>query len=322
MSTEIKTIDLTNINPSPIYKNRDFIWSDVSTSVRGINHVEAALERAGMNWKVQQEPLFLASGYKIPNRVANIRDDNMDFIEVVSNRYVPVQNVEGFQFLENVLQTGALQLENAGYFGYGRVFLLGKVEGVHHVMGETIEPYILFSNSHDGTSRIKVCMTSVRVVCRNTLALALETATRIWGARHTGTIAQQIREAQKIMQVASDYYTEFPIVAETMLEKNLTPKEIAGTLDSLFPVSKDGGKLAAANAYTKKMQVLQILALTPDLEHIKDTAWGFYNAVADYVSHEPPQRQTTGWKLNRFADIADGSSILETAQELLAAIPA
>ena len=152
-------------------------------------------------------------GKVVPHRVANIRKDTREFIEVVSPIYKPFQNSQAFAFLEGVLGSGAMQIETAGSFGFDSVYIQARTEGIH-VLGDTIIPYALIRNSHDGSSSVKVCLTPTRVACKNTLSLALRTAPRVWSARHLNGIEDRMKEAQNMLQIIAAYTEEFPVVAE------------------------------------------------------------------------------------------------------------
>ena len=304
---------------SPVYRVRDLPWDHISTDVRGITHVESALTAAKLNWKVAQYPIQV-NGVTIPKRVANVREDSQEFIEVVSNRYVPVQNSEAFAFMEGVLGSGAMQLENAGSFGYDSIFLLAKADGIN-VLGDKVVPYALIKNSHDGSSGVKVCLTPIRVICKNTLAMALRTAPRVWQAKHLGSIAGRMQEARDMLKIVMAYTEEYPVVAERMNSINIGEDEIVSVLQKMFPIKADGGVRAVENAALQAKEILTIYNGTPDLKKFHGTAWGFFNAVGDYTTHHAP-KETQSWRENRLNVIANGHPLMAVAQAQLMAIPA
>jgi phage/plasmid-like protein (TIGR03299 family) len=305
---------------SPFYRVREYPWEGIATPVRGINHVDAALTAAGINYKVIQVPVRV-EGKIIKHRVANIRADTREFIEVVSNRYTPFQNYQAYAFLEGAVSTGAMQLENAGEFGYDSVFIQARVGKDINVLGDAIAPYALIKNSHDGSSGVKVCFTPTRVICRNTLALALKTAPRVWQAKHLRTIEDRMEELQHMMQLAANYTDGIPEVAEKMNGINIADNEIVSVLKKMFPLKKDAGQRAENTVRDAVTEIMVIYNKTKDLERFHGTAWGFYNAVGDYVTHHVP-KETENWRQNRLNRIADGHPLLEVAQRELMAIPA
>ena len=145
---------------------------------------EEALEESGLNWTVAQKPVYTSGGILIPNYKANIRSSDNQVLGVVTDRYRIVQNQDAFAFTNSLIGEG-VKYETAGSLQSGRkVWLLVKLPDKYIVNGDQIEPYIVFSNSHDGSSAIRV----VRVVCQNTLNLALSSTKRSWSAKHTQAI--------------------------------------------------------------------------------------------------------------------------------------
>jgi phage/plasmid-like protein (TIGR03299 family) len=314
----IPTVNLTGA--SPVYGIREFPWQGISTDIRGINHIDAALDAANINYTIVQVPIEV-EGRVIPKRVANIRKDTREFIEVVSNRYTPFQNRQAYAFLEGAVSNGAMQLENAGEFGYDSVFIQARMGKDVNVLGDAIAPYALIKNSHDGSSGVKVCFTPTRVICKNTLALALRTAPRVWQAKHLRTIEDRMGELQHMMQLAANYTDGIPEVAEKMYSINITNVEIAEVLKKMFPLKKDAGERAANTVRDAVREIMTIYLETPDLKKFSGTAWGFYNAVGDYTTHHNP-KETEHWRENRLNRIADGDRVLEVAQAALMEIPA
>ena len=76
------------------------------------------------------------------------------------------------------------------------------------IAGDEIAPYLVVLNSHDGSSGVKVAMTPIRVVCQNTLNLALGQAKRIWSTRHTENVMSRVQEARDTILMANDYMQE------------------------------------------------------------------------------------------------------------------
>jgi len=296
----------TGRTDSPFYRVRSYPWEGISHDVRGINHVDAALNAAGINYKVIQVAVKV-EGRVIPHRVANIRQDTREFIEIVSNRYTPFQNNQAYAFLEGALGSGAMQLENAGEFGYDSVFIQARVGKDINVLGDAIAPYAL--------------ITPTRVICKNTLALALKTAPRVWQAKHLRTIEDRMEELQQMMQLAMNYTEGIPEVAEKMNSINIAEPELVAVLKKMFPLKKDAGARAENTVKDAVTEIMVIYNHTQDLARFHGTAWGFYNAVGDYVTHHVP-KETANWRQNRLNRIADGHPLLEVAQRELMAIPA
>lgn len=332
---DIPTIDLTSaagvavdgvavetrMGASPVYAVRSLPTEGISTDIRGITHVDEALSKAGLNYKVVQVPISY-EGRQVPNRLANIREDTRDFIEVVSPRYIPFQNYQAYSFLEGMLNSGALELQNAGQFDYGSVFIEAKTPKNITVLGDEFYPFALIKNSHDGTSGVKVCFTFTRVVCKNTLAAAVAGAPRVWQAKHLRSLEGRMEDAKRMLEVMDTYTHEYPIVIEKLNDINLTEDNIVSVMKKLFPLAEDAKERKIANAAHTAKEILTIYNKTPDLKRFNGTALGFYYAIGDWATHSTPKKDTANWRANRLNLLADGHPLMDLAQKELLAIPA
>ncbi|MCL2619884.1 MAG: DUF932 domain-containing protein [Defluviitaleaceae bacterium] len=187
-------------NLESMFYVRETPWHGLGVKVEEALSSEEALRLSGLDWKVTQRPIYTAdficaSGNVytnaeqiIPNYKANVRDVDGAVLGVVTDRYKIVQNEEAFAFTDALIGEG-VRYETAGSLQGGRrVWILGKLPENYIIGGERIEPYMVFSNSHDGTAAIKVAMTPIRVVCQNTLNLAISQAKRSWSTKHTGGV--------------------------------------------------------------------------------------------------------------------------------------
>jgi len=308
------------VNPSPVYRVRELPWEAISTDVRGTTHIDDLLNKAGLNYRVIQEPLFRTGNRMLKHRVSNIREDTDEFIEVVSTRYTPVQNSTAMRFLEAISTTGAIELERAGATGFSKIFIQAKMKKFS-ILGDEIQPYVIISNSHDTTGGVKVALTPDRIWCTNILTALLKNSPRIWQAKHIGTIEGRMEEAQNLMKLADDYHAELPVFAEALNQITLSEPDLVTVLKRMFPVKKDAGERAVRNAAHQARDILSIYNSTPDLTKFHGTAWGFFNAVGDYVTHHTP-KETTGWRETRMERIVNGHPLMNMAQAALMAVPA
>ena len=162
-----------------------------------------AMQMAGLDWTVSSREIFLGDGTLCNKWYMNVRDtDNMQ-LGIVGERYKIVQNSEAFAFTDELLGEG-VKYETAGSINNGKIiWLLAKLPDKFNILGEPIDPYVVFTNTHDGSGAVKVAMTTVRVICKNTLNMALKTASRTWTARHTGSIENKLNDAMLTLELVS-----------------------------------------------------------------------------------------------------------------------
>lgn len=177
-------------NIETMFYVREKPWHGLGTEVSEAPASLDALVYAGLDWRVEQEKVCTEDGVPIPGYKVNVRSTDHAPLGIVSDRYKVVQNEDDFQFTDDLLGEG-VTYETAGALQGGRkVWLLARMPQRYVIAGDEITPYMVFMNSHDGSSGVKVAMTPIRVVCQNTLNLALDSAKRIWAAipaRHSHT---------------------------------------------------------------------------------------------------------------------------------------
>lgn len=296
---------------------REKAWHGLGQLVQEAPTSADALSLAGLNWTVSSEPLYTKSGVEIPNYKANTRSSDNSILGVVTDKYKIVQNAEAFDFTDMLINE-EVKYESAGSLKNGKtIWLLAKMPETK-ILDDSVEPYICFTNSHDGLGAIKVCMTPVRVVCQNTLNMALNTAQRKWSTRHIGNMSEKLEEAKNTLQLANDYMTQLNSTAEELVEKKVTEDDLNKILATVFPVDENDSNRKKANVEQIKDN-FYMCYLSPDILKFKNTAWGVINAAADFADHIAPSRASQNYKENNWARIMDGHYILDAVTSLVTA---
>lgn len=288
---------------------REVPWHGLGTRVEEAPTSADALKLAGLDWTVDQKSIQVCGGSKIENFKANVRSSDKKVLGVVTDRYRVVQNHEAFAFTDNLIG-GDVRYECAGSLAGGRkVWLLAQLPE-REIVGDKTETYLCFSNTHDGSGAIRVCMTPIRVVCQNTLNLALAGARRSWSVRHTGNIETKLHEAQMCLDMAGAYMDNLEQEALRLADKKIRDEEIYKILDELFPLPSDASKREEQNVKKLKDEFM-ICYFAPDIQQFRNTAWGMVNAMSDMVTHNAPQRKTANYRENNWGRIMDGHAMLD-----------
>ena len=221
-------------NVETMFYTREKPWHGLGTVVMEAPTSKDALRLAGLDWNVVQEPIYTGFHRVVEGYKANVRDSDHKVLGVVSDRYKVVQNSEAFDFTDSLIGEGCTY-ETAGSLKGGRkVFLLAKLPQ-KLILGDEVDPYVCFTNSHDGTGAIQACATPVRVVCNNTLNLALDTATRRWSTKHVGNIESKMEEARYTLKLMNDYMDSLSVTADKLAHTKVTEAEVVAILDDIFP---------------------------------------------------------------------------------------
>ncbi|MGA1718785.1 MAG: DUF932 domain-containing protein, partial [Aquiluna sp.] len=149
-------------------------WHGEGTQLDENPSISEAITAAGLDWRVGTKDLFTAEGERV-NAKATYRESDNRVLGVVGPRYTPLQNQDAFDWFQPFLDAGECQLHTAGSLSEGeKVWVLAQLnrENSEIVKGDEVSKFILLSNSHDGTTSIRVGYTPIRVVCVNTLAAA------------------------------------------------------------------------------------------------------------------------------------------------------
>ena len=212
-------------NVENMFYVRETPWHGLGKRVNEALNSKEALTAAGLEWSVIQEPIYTETKELIEGYKANVRDTDRQVLGVVTDRYKIVQNQEAFAFTDELLGEG-VRYETAGSLQGGRkVWLLAHLPHEYIISGERISPYLVFFNSHDGSGAIKAAITPIRVVCQNTLNLALSTAKRSWSMIHTGDIKGKMQEAKDTLFMAEKYMDSLGKEFETLRRKKLTDRK-------------------------------------------------------------------------------------------------
>ena len=225
-------------NVETMFSVRETPWHGLGRIVMDAPASREALELAGLDWQVESRNIYSSTGAMIPGYRANVRSTDDAVLGVVSDRYRTVQNEEAFQFTDDLLGEG-VTYETAGSLQGGKkVWMLAKLPEKYIIAGDEVTPYLAIFNSHDGSSGVKVAMTPVRVVCQNTLNLALGTAKRIWTARHTENVLLRVQDARETLQLANNYMGELGKGIHELTTIKLSDRKVQEFINEFFPSRK------------------------------------------------------------------------------------
>jgi len=298
---------------------REKPWHGLGVRVEEAPSSAEALEVAGLNWRVLQEPIFSDTGGSIPGYKANIRESDRKVLGVVTNKYKVIQNYEAFAFTDSLLGEG-VTYETAGSLQGGRkVWLLAKMPEAYQIFGEEISTYLVFSNTHDGSGAVKVALTPIRVVCNNTLNLALSNASRSWAMIHKGDIKARVQEAHATLFRTNEYMQSFSEECNSLQRIKMSDDMVNKCIHQILPIEENAGAKQIKNVLKLRNELMFRYAEAPDLKDMDKTAYRFINAVSDFATHAKPLRQTRTYNENLFMRTVDGNTMIDKAYKLVTA---
>ena len=314
-------------------------WHGLGTIIESAVTSEEALRLGGLDWVVKPMPIYDALGREIPGYKVNQRTSDNKNLGIVTDRYKIVQNTEAFAFTDALLGEG-VKYETAGSLASGkRVWMLARLDTAKKfICEERMDSYLVFTNTHDGTGAVRVALTPVRVVCQNTLNLALSTAQRHWSCAHKGDIQSKLEEARYTLDNANHYLDALEEEFGELKLKKVSENEVRAMTETLIKIEFENlykkaikdrkGMDFAERVKTQKFEeklnrkradILQIYFDKPDLRETEHTAFRFVNAVSDYATHTDDHKQTKNYQENLFMNTIDGNGLIDTAYQIVLA---
>lgn len=309
MSANVETMFYVRVAP----------WHGLGVRVESALNSQDALIQSGLDWKVVQRPIMTTAYDPIPGYKANIRDTDNRILGVVTDRYKVVQNAEAFAFTDALLGEG-VKYETAGSLQDGKkIWILAKLPDKYIIEGEQIDPYLVFSSSHDGSGAIKVAMTPIRVVCQNTLNVALSSAKRMWSTIHVGDLAAKMDEAHNTLLLAEKYMGKLGTEVSKLSKIRLSDAKVMEYIDMLLPMDEQPTDTHRKNIRRIREDLRIRYFDAPDLEHVGKNAYRFLCAVSDFATHAKPLRETANYRENMFAKTMEGNPLIDKAHEMVLA---
>ena len=282
-------------NVETMFSVRETPWHGLGRIIMDAPASREALELAGLGWQVESRNIYSGTGAMIPGYRANVRST------------------------DDLLGEG-VTYETAGSLQGGRkVWMLARLPRKYLIAGDQVVPYLVIFNSHDGSSGVKVAMTPIRVVCQNTLNLALNTAKRSWTARHTENVLLRVQDARETLQLASNYMVELGNRGEELARIDLSDHKVQEFINEFFPISEDLSDCQRKNNLRLQENLKARYYNAPDLEWVGKNGWRFINAVSDFATHADPLRKTKNYNENLFLRTAEGNPMIDKAYKMVLA---
>lgn len=306
-------------NVESMFSVRVTPWHGLGTIVEDAPASADALRLAGLDWRVEQTDVYTRCFERIPGYKANIRSTDQKVLGVVTDRYQIVQNEDAFAFTDKLLGEG-VTYETAGSIQDGRkVWMLARLPKKYMIDGDEIDPYFVIMNSHDGSCAIKAAMTPIRVVCQNTLNLALNQARRSWTTKHTAKIMDRMKEAEQTLFFAQTYMDELGKGIHKLNQIQLSDKKVMEYMSEFFPTTPDLSDGQVRNNLKLLNDMKRRYFDAPDLKHVGKNGYRFLNAVSDFATHAEPIRKTKNYQENLFVKTVEGNLLIDKAYRMVMA---
>lgn len=280
------------------YADREEPWHQLGTALpEGMLHAKDVMVAASLDWNVELKPTYRlrVDGVfeELSNRFAVVRDVDETVLGNVGKRYEPLQNDKAFEAMDTWLQDGRLVYETAGALGDGaRIFILARL-GEDFLVGgkDPVSPYALLTTSHNGSTCVTIKLVTTRVVCANTLAAALGEKGSQVNIRHTRSVEQRISNAAQALGLISRrqqaLFEQFEKLAQMKASDELRDRVFAIAVPELAAEASDA---AHARQKAERLSLFRLYNESPTVDLAdKDTRWGVFNAVTEYLDWLQPR---------------------------------
>ena len=300
-------------------------WHGLGNQVESDITVADAIVAAGLDWEVGLKDLQTVDGVPVNHR-ATYRKTDGSILGVVGPRYTPLQNRDSFDWFQPFLDAGECALHTAGSLHSGqKVWVLAQLnrDNSEIVAGDEVSKFILLSNSHDGTTAIRVGYTPIRVVCANTLAWAhSNTNSQLIRIRHTRSSKSNLENVRDIMDNINAGFEATAEQFRFLASKDFNQADIRRYVKVKLGIegSIDG------DIKTRTRNIMdEILALVEgpkqSATNVRGTWWAAYNGYNEYLNYNKGRTEDNRLDSLWFgANANDNNKALNKAMEFANAV--
>jgi phage/plasmid-like protein (TIGR03299 family) len=272
-------------------------WHGLGQELHGRPTVREAITAGGLDWDVELVPLVTGDAHEPAPARAVRRTTDRRVLGVVGPAYHALQNRDAFAFFQPFLDAGLAALHTGGSLCDGRkVWLLAQIDREPLVIGDgdEIRKFVLLSNSHDGTTSVRVGFTPIRVVCANTLSLAHtdKAGSRLIRVRHTRRLADNLDALREVMDLADQEFSATAEQYRLLRDKGINQADLASYVRHVFQIES-----ATLNGQQRRIieSVFRLFeeGRGAELPGVRGTLWGAYNSVTEFLSYERGKAQDT-----------------------------
>ena len=271
-------------------------WGDLGASVSNDLSPVEMMEAAGVNWGVEKHPLTInptgggqdSDFIIVPDKQALVRDSDLKILDIVGKDWNPCQNEEAFEFFDDFVRSGDMEMHTAGSLKGGSiVWALAKVKESFKCFGnDEVESYMLLTNPHKFGQAIDVRFTPIRVVCQNTITLALKGKNDAVKLNHKRAFDPML--VKNMLGIASQKLKQYEEMARFLGKNKYTHDGLTRFADELFPsYSKKELKKGEEKELSRPAKrVLELVGEQPGAHFAQGSWWQAYNAVTYFADHE------------------------------------
>jgi len=271
-------------------------WHQLGTQLPPKQPIEVWARSAGMDWDIVSSPVY----YRTQDETADLtpfsdhkvlfRSDTKAPLSVVGDRYQIVQPRQVLEFFRGLTESAGYELETAGVLKQGRKFWALARTGQSALLrgSDAVNGYLLLATSCDGSLATIAMPTTIRVVCNNTLAIALDDMARSVKVPHRTSFDAETVKRQ--LGIAVSHWDDFLTRMKALAERKVKTTEVHRYLARVLCDVPSNQSKTASSSHERTLKRVQELfdgsGRGSELAAAKGTAWGLMNAVTEFIDHE------------------------------------
>lgn len=289
-------------------------WTRGGTAVEAGSASEAA-RQAGLDWEVMPVPIqayvnsnvnpyeVVTDYYEVPRKKGILRIDNDGdnrIIGVVGDKYKVVQNMEVFNALDSLVDSGEARYSAAGEYNDGaNIWMIMELPTGVQVANDPHAAYLLVQSSHDGSGAVRIRPIIERIFCANQINRLItknKTNDYTYTMKHTTNAKLSVEDIRAITQLTYQSIKEYEQVADHLLTRRANHQRAREIFRKVWPLPStvegkpydmltQGERRQQTLAYAARDKAFSIYHESPTQENIQDTDFGIWQAVVEYADH-------------------------------------
>lgn len=280
---------------------REATWARVGQSVSDAKTIQDVLEKAKLNYSVAKGPLsflYEEKQIEVPKLVATFRTDTNQFKGIVGEDYQVIQNLEAFDFINNL--ESDMEFVRAGESSNGTTWVISRFPEVE-VLGDAIHPHLIFQNGHNGKVSLKAAVCMLRIACQNQFNATFKDAANTITIRHSGDMDSKLAAARETIVKTMDYISHYQDLAERFAGKKLSNSILQAIIKDFIA---NEAEIKEDSLAWDRLQYFKKAYNDDDNQNFLGTAWGVLNAYTDFVTHLPSGRKTNTLEDKQFIRVS------------------
>jgi len=275
---------------------RTTTFANIGTDITGLKTSKEVLDASNLNYTVVKRNMYLRNQVgnliDFPDKKFTVVEGTDRVLGVVSSKYEVCQNRDAFSFIDYISgNEEGFEYVKAGETQNGLIYIIAKIPDVT-LMGDSITPYIIFQNSHDGFNSVKATICPLRIVCQNQFNISFRESHNTVRIIHSAKMDNRMLAAREMMKDVATYMRTFEDKAEHLATKQISHEEILKIFNEVFEYKPEKMSDRQKRTFDEMRTDFFNCYNADDNQNFKGTAWGVMNGAADFLTHRRSVRQT------------------------------